>query len=1359
MNEICKNLASLNLPVSICGKATKPEEFLWMCETCTVKKVETCIPCYCSNCFKMELHNGHKYYYDLGSDNATCDCGDELWLSPSTFCELHKKKGNMIDLESMLPIYNREITPIVLQELQRIIQKILIEPKQENKRFDYIMLIVEELKDLINVSICFCKMVSESFIITFPDLMTTHYCEVNDVLKVNDEIELHSCHCNVIENLVKFLVRLGKNKIFSDFVAEMSRLSPQFAEAIFSAFWKNYCFLFADTAIEEERSQIIYKMLWQSSIEPAIPRKYVPLNFKNFIQCVKFTAERVILKKDIFAVKFCYFLMYDFYTFLNNEHYMGTFFIENQEFFLGFIQAITNIEFSNNLGYENNPYDAMDIHQNILSSCEYLQRIFAFMIRDYNMKNVETNKHVFTAFKECIKYTQNLHPNIEKLNTFVSPLLRCFSYFLNKFLVITLNYQDEGANIFTMMGISKEEFISIALIALKQAIRVQIFILEIDANFWPFYGSSLKSANNFLFGLYKPLFASADIALIQNILYLMSPSKVNLVDVFGLLEDYSTEEWKKKTGDDMKKAQDLRERKWFLLMVVLFNTDCRLECYMNSLKEEESLKNLISFAQLTKKEIIRNLLQEEDKHGTIEHIDIQENLRSFCSFLKSQEVEKVLTLFLDKNTKKEYQLGPNALKYYDFASFLRVGNIVNSEINMRGLIKKQNLKEFNMLQAPPRLKIDSQILYGILANIDMDALIKAMKQTLTDIKDLDQVSIYFLKFAYECVIENNIKNQELIEIVKQLKFVEKIYMNTVSILLNNKPAAEVLSEKMEERKLKESQAKMLNFFRQKMESFAGKNKEELKSLEVDTIKQNKENIDEICGICKEKLNNEKGYGRMCTISEGNRLFQKIFESALKNYEIACCYMSEQLNLFIQVSSTLWKPGKFIISCGHYMHLDCFSRNQTTFCPICKKPTSLILPNVNSNIMIDNSILQLVLSMLFEREVKDVKDPKIFNKVFKYVCNYIILGAGSMLNECIRRKLIDIKYLIGLLQACSKEKPSLALVEPHKSKKFKFQKSHLNSLLMLYLKKDKIEDFDKQIRNSLEISLQWCFLKHYVSITKQFSSHDIKSGIEIIKQSKNYLEDTLAIMKEMCLLLAAINNWDDEQTTKLINIVESENIQAQITGLQKLILPLFKDNIIETALTNLNLTQKLLYHNEANDISNILEIIVDSNKKCGIFEYFLGVTICKVGLISNLPESFIAFQIKYISQVCPGCEKNSKEKLICLICGKMVCLEKGCKNNQNLHTATCNSDSAIYLHSYYGNIIINWQGQYKDSNDSLYKNPSQKNVNNYTKISRVICSKELEEYTLNKEAYNKWNTLFVTGNIFFSAMHNADNIGY
>ena len=686
------------MPGSICGKASKPEEFLWICETCTVKKAG-CYSCYCSNCFKKELHIGHKYYYLLGSGDATCDCGDESWLSPSTFCELHKKKGNMIDLESMLPIYNREMTPIVIQELQRIIQKILIEPKQENKRIDYIMLIIGELKDLINASNYFCKMVSESFIITFPDLMTTHYCELSDASKANDEIELHFCHCNIIENLVKFLVQLGKNLIFSDFVAELSKQSPQFAEAIFSAFWKNYCFVFADNKTHGlERSQIIYKMLWQSSVDPAIPRKYVPLNFKKFIQCLKFTAVRIVLNGDDIAVTFCYFLMYDFYYFLNDHYHMGTFFIENQEFLMEFLHAITNIEFLNNLDYENNGNENKDIHQNILLSCELLQRTFAFMIRGYNMKNVETNKYVLGVFKECMKITQDLHPNIAKLNTYVSPLLRCFSYFLNKFLVITLNSQDEEVNIFAMMGISKEEFNLIALIALKQAIRVQNFILEIDANLWNFNDASLKIAKDILFGTYKHLFASADVALIQNILYLMSPSKLNLVEFFGLLEDYSTEEWKKKTGNDMKKAQDLRERKWFLLMVILFNTDCRLQCYMNSLKEEESLKDLISFVQLTKKEILRNLLQKEDKNAKIEHIDIQENLRSFCSFMDSKEVEKVLILFLDKNIKNGYQLGPNALKYYDFASFLTFRNYFNSENNMRVLIKKQNLICCKLLQ-------------------------------------------------------------------------------------------------------------------------------------------------------------------------------------------------------------------------------------------------------------------------------------------------------------------------------------------------------------------------------------------------------------------------------------------------------------------------------------------------------------------------------------------------------------------------------------------------------------------------------------------------------------------------------------
>eukprot|EP00826_Nyctotherus_ovalis_P003557 TRINITY_DN10727_c0_g1_i14.p1 TRINITY_DN10727_c0_g1~~TRINITY_DN10727_c0_g1_i14.p1 ORF type:complete len:282 (-),score=61.80 TRINITY_DN10727_c0_g1_i14:50-799(-) len=148
---VLKKLSAIKIPGALCGKSISALSFVWACSTCDRKKNDSCFACYCDDCFIKEYHEGHNYDYHLGSDTATCDCGDDEWLDPKSFCSAHKKSAESVDLETMLPLYNKNVTPKLINALQKYTHSVLVGFTSDNNNF------VVELFLLFNKLISFTQ--------------------------------------------------------------------------------------------------------------------------------------------------------------------------------------------------------------------------------------------------------------------------------------------------------------------------------------------------------------------------------------------------------------------------------------------------------------------------------------------------------------------------------------------------------------------------------------------------------------------------------------------------------------------------------------------------------------------------------------------------------------------------------------------------------------------------------------------------------------------------------------------------------------------------------------------------------------------------------------------------------------------------------------------------------------------------------------------------------------------------------------------------------------------------------------------------------------------------------------------------
>eukprot|EP00826_Nyctotherus_ovalis_P023203 TRINITY_DN17850_c0_g1_i1.p1 TRINITY_DN17850_c0_g1~~TRINITY_DN17850_c0_g1_i1.p1 ORF type:complete len:149 (+),score=38.86 TRINITY_DN17850_c0_g1_i1:127-573(+) len=135
-----------------------------------------------------------------------------------------------------------------------------------------------------------------------------------------------------------------------------------------------------------------------------------------------------------------------------------------------------DLEFSNNLT-KHEEGEAEESRTLVISSCfEYFIRIFCFLLREYKKTDMKVTKYLFLIFRTGLEKIIKETPDTKKLNSFHVPFMRCFSYFLNKFLYLSIDENKEFPDFRKLLlghfAMQKEEFDSFIYEVFRRLIRV-----------------------------------------------------------------------------------------------------------------------------------------------------------------------------------------------------------------------------------------------------------------------------------------------------------------------------------------------------------------------------------------------------------------------------------------------------------------------------------------------------------------------------------------------------------------------------------------------------------------------------------------------------------------------------------------------------------------------------------------------------------------------------------------------------------------------------------------------------------------------------------------------------------------------
>lgn len=207
------SVASVKFPVGTCGKQISEYDICYTCETCSVINNSAI----CSDCFKKELHIGHKYTMSTGG-LGSCDCGDPSAIISAGFCPLHQGYKEELLNDKMLPEYVRKSHYEVIKQISIILnekilkyQEFIIKKDYENKGIyeKEIIQIIEWFNELIQISPVFIKDLNEILNLRFYKIASYHTC-LTFVSSLPAELEEHE---KIFANKSKQNTEENNNKI------------------------------------------------------------------------------------------------------------------------------------------------------------------------------------------------------------------------------------------------------------------------------------------------------------------------------------------------------------------------------------------------------------------------------------------------------------------------------------------------------------------------------------------------------------------------------------------------------------------------------------------------------------------------------------------------------------------------------------------------------------------------------------------------------------------------------------------------------------------------------------------------------------------------------------------------------------------------------------------------------------------------------------------------------------------------------------------------------------------------------------------------------------------------------------------
>ena len=359
-------------------------------------------------------------------------------------------------------------------------------------------------------------------------------------------------------------------------------------------------------------------------------------------------------------------------------------------------------------------------------------------------------------------------------------------------------------------------------------------------------------------------------------------------------------------------------------------------------------------------------------------------------------------------------------------------------------------------------------------------------------------------------------------------------------------------------------------------------------------------------------------------------------------------------------------------------------------------------------------------------------------MFDYIWKSIAVGACAALSDLMNKRFEDLKYMMKFLVGWMPEVGKCPDTE------LSFTKLHLTNVFRFWLdNKPGEEELEKMLQEQAQIAIEWVIFRQVLKeAATKGSTKSLPTDLPKLTDASN--SDALSIMTELIILKALVLNWNKEKINNFVNITESEDISAKLSAFQKLLCPKLLSSIMLSSAEKVQKTKELV-GGDGKMVS--CETLASNISKLSQDIYLgpiIGSTKGKLSLFQALPEGFPEFQQTFFSKNCSLCGTHMMEKYLCLLCGSILCNNcKFCKNEIREHSELCNGGVGLYMHIFYGFIIILRNFFSNPVMESLYKTPNQRDVCAFTIVARSMGSRDLEEYKLSKEACQKWNTLYVT----------------
>ena len=1392
--SLFKELRSLNvLTCQPCAKKLKYEG-AWTCKDC--EGDSTCI--ICMECYERskEKHKNHKVLFKPKA-NGCCDCGDpDAWSVEGT-CDDHLSSLNTqedID-EYIKTVFHEEFLKQINDVLYKIFDTLCdyfingvnyTKINSDLQLADIVGKFLEFIYKISDANLAMLHIVSGMLSTNYNNHSTNHRCvglfSNNDIIIINKTEEKHQCQCQFIrllfnvwnesikrEGLMFLLLKNFKLKLIMGvaFYSLYTELNEHKAETI------------QDLAVQissTELSEVIFKntefiSMFSDDLYKYIENKLALISEKKNDNNIRldYSSLYYILKKFqrtiIYIIKpstvkkasectSLYKRMIDILCLIHNEN---SFKLVKEFQHDGWNEYLCEVENS------------------ILYAFSFLVSLIDF--------NANTNVNEILLYLVSKIANQNHTCLDETTFSFHLTLYRGFSLFLCRYIVSLAHFKK--IDIYAaIQNIFKEIPTVTSLMSLlsKELIKYIMFISSLPLNKFVFYGEYMIVYMRMYY--IADIFYGSDFALMQ-ILYSQDETLFSLDKIENAIKVFDKEEGREEILLNLLTAifTMIRSRD---VIFNRFSTSFRdlLHNKVNdNITKEIVLNEADKFIDIAKRDIISNMLTHDN---SVTFSEIGKYYQKYISvILPEDSIDKVIASITDKVTLLNgtviFSIKDNVLTKFDIDLIMLAMDKAKAENYILSFKKKEvslmntyNIECISMMKECYTKLYENY--YKSYSDIIEDFIKQGSSVKLNGIKDkLKEFYNFYMKNFLVLIdtINSNPENEffkgkkeTLLPIATKLLSSykgdddtnEKYIIHKLSEFTGVKSSA-VLSHSNTMSKSNMLKAKYKNKFKTQNEKLKQKytNVETTISSSITTEDVTNE---EQCIICRGKVNPDNftsspygliSYINIDAISYRSTALMKTKEYKKYNKDKAITYKKYKRS---NPSSKNEKYHTHIVSCGHYVHFDCYLKMQTETlvkkntvlmeCPLCKAMTNLC--------------------------VHDIMSCKEQNLIENIVCGY---SLENILDDNFKIENVMSQSALKVVPQCQdfierilavKDKHEVLIKDLSAEKEF------------VYWYKKLSEDFGEQVdfMNSYKDStINMTILTNFVIAMRVLL---ITGAIPHIDKVRNSMKEIINKLKEQKNNIDYVNNdykaMINELFFSLCILISPSAFNNSIKTIIDLINPLIsynsaiKSEFVKTGNTNITISQAIdqsifssCFNIIQSKLSLINSIITLSNfspmtplpkleppspilpSSSPSFILPSSTLLCDIPLkitFINLPNTLLDLITSYQKRKCLYCKKPTSSCYICLVCGKKMCstidcFTKGTKPKTAIiyHSIACCGGTCPYISTTNGELVIIHNKFMENDGVFLYKNKFGEPPKQLTISNEYVLVKEELERSLKK----------------------------